>query len=287
MRPVTIHILLLLLLTLSLLSCDRTPGGVLSVNSMADLIVDLQLADAYMDNHSEDYPTDSSKLVLKQSIFKKHGITSQDYDSSMVWYAHNMEDYIKAHDKAIGILKNRYDKLAKNDVPERLDREDVGIPTRDVVPGSGIKPRRPFKHGIHGDTADLWQGERRFILTQGSRQGFITFDVVPDAEKRPGDRYQLACKLTRGGNRFKVSLNVDYSDGATAQMVRNTDHEGWVMIDLQSDTARQVRRVYGYVGYDIQRGSMSIVDSLMILRSHFNQNNYSFIHSQRLLQRNP
>lgn len=288
MRHAVYHISLSLMLALSLMSCGRTPGGVLSVNDMADLIVDLQIADAYMENHSDEYTNDSSKLVLKQSIFKKHGITSQDYDSSMVWYAHNMEDYIKAHDQAVAILQKRYEKLTKNDFREKLDREeiDIGIPTHDAVPGTGIKPQRPFKHGIKGDTADLWQGERRFMLTQGERQGFITFDLVPDAEKRPGDRYQLVYKLTRGGNRFKVSLNVDYNDGATSQIARYTDNEGWVMIDVQSDSTRQVRRVYGYVSYDIQRGTTAFVDSLMLLRTHLNQSNYSFIHGQRLLERN-
>ena len=44
MRNATLHISLLLLVLLTLLSCGRTPRGVMSVNEMADLIVDLQLA---------------------------------------------------------------------------------------------------------------------------------------------------------------------------------------------------------------------------------------------------
>ena len=64
-----------LLLLLSLLSCGRTPGGVMSVNEMADLIVDLELADAYIESHIDEFQGDSSKLIVKQSIFKKHGIT--------------------------------------------------------------------------------------------------------------------------------------------------------------------------------------------------------------------
>ena len=96
MRHTLSHILLLIVLATSLLACDKTPGGVMSKNKMADLIVDLQLAESYIESHAQEFPNDSSRMVIKQSIFKKHGITQEDYDSSLVWYAHNMEDYIKA-----------------------------------------------------------------------------------------------------------------------------------------------------------------------------------------------
>ena len=56
-------------------------------------------------------------------------------------------------------------------------------------------------------------------------------------------------------------------------------------IDVQSDSTRRVRRIYGYVSYDIKRGQTAIVDSLMLLRSHMSKSNYGFINAQRLLER--
>ena len=288
------HIAPLMVLVLLLSSCDRTPRGVMSVNDMADLIADMQLAEAYMDRHGGEYESDSSKMVLKQSIFKKHGITQQDYDSSLVWYAHNMEDYAKAYDKAVGKLKERYDKLDKSGKSDNDHSNDLepslanNVPPHNATPRSGPINKR-FKKlstDTRNDTADLWQGQRAYMLAQGVRRGFITFDMPPDANKQPGDRYQLAYKLTRGGNEFKVSLNVDYTDGSTSQMARGTNSDGWVTIDVQTDTARHVRRVYGYVSYDIKRGHTAYVDSLMLLRTHLNMSNYGFIHSQRLYERN-
>lgn len=258
------------------------------MNDMADLIADLHVAEAYMERHLDEFPNDSSKLVWKQSIFKKHGVTSQEYDSSLVWYAHNMEDYIKAHDKALGMLQERYDKLAKNkgkEGPSPAESDKTGGPVKDMAPGIGKKHHKIINNDATGDTTDLWQGQRQYMLTQGARQGFIAFDLQPDAHKKPGDRYQLSCKLTRANNDFKVSLNVDYTDGSTSQITRNTNIDGWVSVDVQSDTTRQVRRIYGYVGYDIRHGSVAYVDSLMLLRTHFDQNNYMYIHGQRLLER--
>ena len=289
MRKALSHIsLLLLMVTLSLISCGRTPHGVLSKSEMADLIVDLQIADAYIDSHGSEFPNDSSKQVLKQSIFKKHGITCPDYDSSLVWYAHNMEDYIRAHDLALLKLKERYDKLAKNDhqkAPNRLEPELVDRPARGSDLRAGKKHPKALKADASGDTADLWQGQRQYMLTRGARQGFIPFDVQPDSHNKPGDRYQLVYKLTRGNNNFKVCLNVDYTDGSTSQMARNTNLDGWVAIDVQSDTARQVRRIYGYLGYDIRQAGAAYVDSLMLLRTHYDPKNYLYINGQRLLER--
>ena len=288
----TLSISLSLIVTLLLISCGRNPRGVMSINEMADLIVDLQLAEAYIDSHIDDFQGDSSKQVLKQSIFKKHGITQQDYDSSMVWYAHNMEDYTKAYDKAVGKLKERYDKLDKggngNDQPSEILAGPAGEPTHGTTPRHTIVKDNRLKHlktDIKGDSADIWEGNRCYTLTQGARRGFITFDLPPDANKRPGDRYQLAYKLLRGGNEFKVCLSLDYTDGGTAQISRSTNSDGWVAIDIQSDTTRQVRRIYGYVSYDIKRGHTAFVDSLSLMRTHLSSSNYGYIHAQRLLER--
>ena len=167
MRRISLHITLLLAVALSLLACDKTPGGVLSVDDMADLIVDMQLAEAYIDHHHEDFPTDSAKMVMKQSVFRKHGITQQDYDSSLVWYAHNMEDYTKAYDKAILKLNKRYEKIKSggNSMPGDLTEGPRGVdgaPTHQITPGDA-KNSRTKNYGkitsdANSDSTDLWQG---------------------------------------------------------------------------------------------------------------------------------
>ena len=280
-----------LLLVWSLLSCDRTPSGVLSVNEMGDLIVDMQLAEAYIESHMQDFTDDSSKLVVKQSIFKKYGITQQDYDSSLVWYAHNMDSYIKAHDRAVGKLQSMQQKAIKSKDDSNIgqDMELTMDGTNGAMPPRSRQIMNPSlkKMGAStkGDSADLWDAPRCYLLAQGAKRGFITFDVRPDVNRQPGDRYQLSYKLARGGNEFKVSLNIDYTDGATAQITRGTYSDGWVAIDIQSDTARQVRRVYGYVSYDIKPGQTAYVDSLMLLRTHLSKSNYGYINAQRLIER--
>ena len=127
-------------------------------------------------------------------------------------------------------------------------------------------------HLREGDTAvDFTMGngyDTVFLSkTVGSSGSVTAFDIQPDANKKPGDRYQLGYKLMRGGNEFKVCLSVDYTDGSTAQIARGTNSNGWITIDVQSDTARQVRRIYGYLSYDIKRGHTAYVDSLMLMHT--------------------
>jgi len=270
-------------------SCDKAPRGVIGESKMTDLVIDLELAEAYIDNHPMDFADDSSKLVLKQSIFKKHGITAADYDTSLVWYAHNMESYTKVYEQVIRRLESRRDKL-------QAQTGDMSKGPQGIAGSSDMAP--PQRHPVSknspigkritnatGDTIDMWQGSRSYVLNQGMKSGFISFDFPPDAQYKAGDRYQLVYKLSRCANEFKVSVNIDYSDGYTAQVTRPTNSDGWITVDIQSDTARRVKRIYGYVSYNLNSGHIACVDSLTLLRTHMNSKNYAFIKSQRLFER--
>jgi len=287
------HILpLLVALALLTAACDKAPSGVIGESKMADLLVDLQLAESYIDTHPIDYPDDSTKQVLRQSIFAKHGVTTLDYDTSLVWYAHNMEAYTKVYQQVINELESRRTKLEKatgktGGIGEVQDIANGPVQPFDrgrrAHPGVAQGPSRTY--GTTGDTIDIWQGNRTYTLAQGMKSGFITFDFPPDDQYRAGDRYQLAYKLSRCSSNFKVSLSIDYTDGATTQVTRPTNSDGWVTIDLQSDTARRVQRIYGYLIYNIKPDHVAAVDSLTLLRTRLNPANYAFIKAQRLYER--
>ena len=93
MRPALLHIVLLIAVVL--VSCDKAPRGVIGERKMAELVEDFLKADAYMDMHRDVYGTDSMRQLMKQSIMRKHGVTQELYDTSLVWYAHNMDAYTR------------------------------------------------------------------------------------------------------------------------------------------------------------------------------------------------
>ncbi len=69
-------------------------------------------------------------------------------------------------------------------------------------------------------------------------------------------------------------------------MSRGNCPDGWNKVMLQSDSTRTVRRIYGYVRYELRDRGVAAIDSLALLRMHKNDNSYGYIGVQRLLERN-
>ncbi len=261
-------------------SCDKAPRGVIGERRMADLLVDLDKAESYISQFPDKFPNDSAKQALKQSIFARHGVTQADYDSSMVWYAHNIDVYTDVCDKALNKLNSDLSSLKKKaekgGVASTADYGDLESPTA---------TRRRTYQG-RGDTADIWSGLRTWMLTPVLPKGYITFDVKPDAEYRDGDRYRLNFKLIGGGGRYAVLIGADYADGTSTVVHRNSCPDGWTEFELQADRKRTVHRIYGYVRYDMTRAaSVAFVDSLMLLRTHVDDAKYSTMGLQRTFDR--
>lgn len=87
------RLLIIVALVLMFASCDRTPDHVIKQKEMAALLADIHKGEGVIDLQSSHYRNDSAKKVLKQSIFISHGVTQEDFDTSLVWYGHNMDSY--------------------------------------------------------------------------------------------------------------------------------------------------------------------------------------------------
>lgn len=268
------HLISTLFFTLILcavVSCDKAPSGVIPESKMEKLIVDLGLADAYIESHFDEFPDDSSRLVLKQSVFMKYGITPEMYDTSLVWYARNMDVYLKVYDNAIGRLQKM-----RSENPAEANRPQMGGP-------GGMAAHRTYT--AKGDTADIWSGPRRWVFTRGMSHGFITFDFEPDEEYRAGDRYDLQVKVNPMRSTFRLMIAADYSDGGTVYTVRGNCNDGWNNLQLQSDSTRNVSRIYGYIDYNLQGNDIAYVDSMSLVRTHASRETYSAVWGHKVIER--
>ena len=255
---------------LAIVACDKAPDGVIPESKMEDLVVDLSLADAYIESHYDQFQDDSSRLVLKQSIFLKYGVTPELYDTSLVWYARNMDVYTKVYDNAIGRLQQMRDEVAKA-----------------PADGSAQVQQGPAhrSYAARGDSADVWNGPRRWMLTPGMRQGYITFDFNPDDESRHGDRYEVMFKANPMRSTFSLMLAADYRDGSTVYVQRPMCNEGWNNLILQTDSTRTIDRIYGFVRYDVMAGDIAYIDSLSLLRTHADPSTYRAVWGHRNIDR--
>lgn len=259
-------------LLLALFACDRAPDGIIKESKMEKVLVDMAKADAYMGMYPEKFPNDSARLALKQSVLAAYGYTLHDFDTSLVWYAHNLEIYDK-------VLQNAEKRLAE-------EVNEKGIPSRhdNGMPQMQRAAAQHKQYPNSGDTANVWKEQKTWMLAGASAQGHIPFDLRPDQESRRGDRYQLQLKTFNAGNQITVLLAVDYSDGTTSFAANSMTTDGWKSYDLQTDTARIVKRVYGRIGYQISPGTIAFVDSIQLLRTHFDPQRFSSFRTQKILK---
>ena len=263
----TADVLTAILVALLLAACDKAPRGVIGEHKMTDLLTDLYLADSYAQTYGDRFPDDSSRQVLKQRIYARHHVTAEDFDASMDWYGHHVNVYLDVHDKVIQRLKER-----KGDVSQLAD-----------VPAA--LPAQQQSYNTAGDTADLWQMRRQWMITEGMGHVYVPFNISPDPDYRPGDRYHFRFKLLQAAGTEQAVLAVDYGDGGTTQASRSVLHNGWNNVELQTDTLRQVRRIYGYLSFLCKPRRITYADSLSLLRTHRSDATYNSIHNQRLFER--
>ena len=104
-------IILSILISTVLASCSNRPSYVLSDKKMIAVFQDLYLVDAIIKNRRDDYRSDSQKDALINGVLAKHGITQAELDSSLVWFADNIDVYTQIQDTVSARLQKRSDYL--------------------------------------------------------------------------------------------------------------------------------------------------------------------------------
>lgn len=271
MKRIFFYLCLLGLLP-AFIACDKAPDGIIKESVMEKVLVDLTKADVYVSMYPGQFPNDSARLALKQSVLASYGLTLHDLDTSLVWYGHHLEIYDKVLQKA-------------------TDRITDEINDNQGAPGRAVNTHSPTAvnslHKVYpnsGDTANVWSGQTTWMFTGGMKQGMIPFDMSPSSESQSGDRYTMELKSLAMGNRLSVLMAADYSDGTTSIVSYTfSGGDGWKSYDLQTDSARIVKRVYGKIGYQVKPGGIAFVDSIQLIRTHFDRQRYSSFNIQKLI----
>jgi len=260
-------------------ACSKAPSGVIPEDDMAHVLADFALAEAYMDQHPRTFETDSAKLALKQSILKKYDADLAMLDSSYAWYGHNLKLYAEVHDEAVKIIEKQAG--IKSDIKDG-SKPGVAPPSVQGLPSLAEgKVKRDF--ATTGDSANVWKEPQHWILTSAMQQGYITFDYKPDKQHQPGDLYTLHFKLLNTGSTVRVMLAIDYQDGTMTCISRTAHVNGWSNFPLQADSSRTVKRIYGFIGYDIKPLGVAFIDSIYMLRTHLDRTKYGMISVQKFI----
>lgn len=233
-------------IALTLTACSHDDDH-LSQGKMVDVVTDMQLADAYASNHVE-FASDSARNVLRMSVLKKHGVTQEEYDRTLDWYAHNLENYTKLYDEVEKRLDKRQNKLLASSNDEAAEA-----------------------------SGSIWPYPAMAMISALSSQDAIQFSI-PVSEFAPGERVTWMMRLTEQIP-SRMVLGVDYTDGTTAYTMKRSTQKR-LELTLQSDSTLTVNRVYGYMIPDNSARLPVWADSISLKHQPLAKETYHMIRQQ-------
>lgn len=237
----------LALLMIFAVSCIKRPDGVLSDKKMAPVVADMELAEAYIDGLPMTKARNSREEVVEY-VIQKHGLTREEFDSTMSWYGRNQDAYFEMCELAEKQLQKRKSKVA------------------------GSK-------SIEIETTDLWPYQRQLMMTPIS--GSQSFDFnIPTSELVPGSRLNM---IFHANNSITGSMIIgaEYDNGTKTYLSRNLHDSKRVDLTLQIDTGRLVTRIFGNLMLNDSKRLPVWLDSIYLKSLPFDSVEYYKIRSQR------
>lgn len=219
---------------------------------MANLMADIYLGDAVVENDARAFGNDSLRKVLMQSIYVKHGVTREDVDTSLYWYGHNIQAYMEMSKRTEEILQARIDEAEK---------------------AGGKSDKAPRRVSLDGDSVNIWTG---IVSRRNSRElvsDFISFNISTDKNWERGDRYTLSVKGLNTHRPVTLNMAVDYNDGTTEYRWYTGPSEGMNRLLLVLDSAKVASSLYGTIHYAPASDEVSYLDSISLVRTRGRNDN--------------
>lgn len=244
-----------LLLTMLVGACDRTPDYVIHKRQMVDLLVDLHKAEGVVELNRRVYNSDSMRKVMKQSVLLRHGVTQEQFDTSMVWYGRNIEKYIELYDDVIARIEA---EIAEVDADQGGARVDMAVV---------------------GDSADAWPEARLHRFFYGQPDAIVRFNLRRDENWEKGDVYTWRFYMTVMHSPVRYTIAAQYTDGSTDYSQGSSTTRGWNEIVLPLDSSRTAQYVYGFATISPGVDEAAYIDSISLMRTRVYPDNYDRLRS--------
>ena len=241
-----------LLLVLMCVSCEvRRPKGIIAPEVLEAILYDYHLAQIMANDATG---LQYKKKLYAEYVFKKHGCTQAEFDSSMVWYARNP--------------KHMYDVYAS--LCNRIDAELAMMEQEELVAASLTAIP------MEGDTVDLWNGIRIELLSATPYKNKLYFECDADSTFVTGDSIVLsmnsrfiACDSTVTQQAYMAML-LEYEDSASVSNGYNVV-DGAHTLTFNRDSERAIKSIRAFVYYtddDSLCSSRLLLGNIKLLRIH-------------------
>lgn len=232
-------ILPVILFMMLVCSCDRRPDGVLSEGEMVDLLTDMTLAETFEQSAPARELPDSVRHRLGEGVMRQHGVTREEFDSTVSWYGRNLDLYQKL-----------YAKVDKR-LTARIRKESGG--------------------NIDLNADDIWRLSRHYMFVAQGDGRVLLFENTSDMIK--GGETLEWTMVFNASPHVSLLLGVDYQDGTSAMIERTYRGDRKLKLILQTDSSRQVKRVFGTV--EVDRNFLpAFADSIRLSKLPFDSTTY-------------
>lgn len=241
------------ILVVCLFACEKASVGVLSRDKMKEVLFDYHLTQGMIDQMNSEQREESQRYI--DAIFRKHGITEAEFDSSMVWYNRNGV-----------LLKEIYEEIGKD--YEELDHE-LKMQNGNTSILSSVT--------LGGDTTNIWTGNPLMIFRPNGLANKETFEINADSSFHRKDKFTLYANTAfikelnddRNSN-LSMGIMIEYKDGKTVGTNRLIDYNSPVNMTVESSEDKDIKSIYGYFFYTGSTTSrnIAVVNGIALIRIH-------------------
>ena len=228
-RLYILHGCMFLFLMVCLGCKPSVPSEYIQPGDMEDLLYDYHLADAMAMNQASGLDMSYYRMLYREAVLKKYGITQAELDSSLAYYYRNTER-----------LKDIYARLSK-----RFSEEAVAL-------GASANDINLYSsEGIKGDTANVWVSGRTTILLPQAPDNLISFAVPADTAYHAGYKMMLnfdAQYVIQDGSRDAVAmLAIRFGNDSVAKQLMHIASNTHYSLQLTDKERLGIKEVRGFV----------------------------------------
>ena len=206
-----------------LTSCGKEiPDEIIQPSKMERVLYDYHLTLGMSENSKN-----TEKEARKNYIFQKHGITSAEFDSSMVWYTRESKELMSIYENLNKRFKREYEHV------ERLLESREEANTRSFA---------------SCDTVDIWMKEDILWFTKAPLNNRLTFEIKADSTFHPRDAFNwnMNYYFMAEGEAI-MGLNVIYENDSVIGMTKSITESGPQSIYLHTDSAYNIKALNGFI----------------------------------------
>lgn len=234
------------------------PDDVLSKGSMEDILYDYHLAQTMAERKTSPA---INERVYEDAVLRKHEVSQAQFDSSLVYYMRHTGELYEIYENIV----ERYKKEA----------EALGASESDLNKYSTLSAT--------GDTANIWLGDRSFMLLPKAPFNHKSFSFRTDSSFHKGDKLLLnfdASFVYQDGTRdATVVMAMRFGNDSVATTTTQLTNSNHFRLTLADETHLGIKEVRGYFilnksqGEDVSSTTLQLmfINNIQLIRIHENR----------------